>query len=63
MTNPESIPVPRAKRERWSIVLALTIGSVLIIVPFYWMITMSFKTPAEAYSWPPTLAYLPRFRF
>jgi multiple sugar transport system permease protein len=45
----------RIGRERWIVVAALVVGGVLIIVPFYWMILMSFKTPAEAYAWPPTL--------
>lgn len=55
MNDTSGVPRERAPRERWSIVVALVIGSVLIIVPFYWMITMAFKSPEEAYAWPPTL--------
>ena len=55
MNDTSGVPRERAPRERWSIVVALVIGRVLIIVPFYWMITMAFKSPEEAYAWPPTL--------
>jgi multiple sugar transport system permease protein len=57
MNNPvqEQNILPRARREHWSIVIVLGLGSILIFVPFYWMITMAFKTPDEAYRWPPTL--------
>lgn len=31
----------------------LTLGAVMVLLPFVWMILTSFKTPAEAYTWPP----------
>jgi multiple sugar transport system permease protein len=46
---------PRTTRERLGLVIVLILGGFFIIVPFYWMITMAFKTPDEAYAWPPTL--------
>jgi multiple sugar transport system permease protein len=44
---------PRASSPQWLVILALCVGGLLIVIPFYWMITTSFKTPEEAYSWPP----------
>lgn len=54
MNNPRQTS-SRTRGERLWVVVALSVGSVFIIVPFYWMISTSFKTASEAYSWPPTL--------
>ncbi|GGJ28907.1 carbohydrate ABC transporter permease [Deinococcus roseus] len=35
------------------IIAALSIGSLMIFLPFFWMILTAFKTPVEAYAWPP----------
>lgn len=40
------------------IVLVLSIGALMIFVPFFWMVFTSFKTPTEAYAWPPV--WLPK---
>ena len=36
--------------------LALTFGGIITVFPFVWMISTSFKTSAEIYRMPPTLA-------
>jgi multiple sugar transport system permease protein len=38
-----------------SLLIALGVGGLVIVLPFLWMIFTAFKTPEEAYSWPPTL--------
>jgi multiple sugar transport system permease protein len=45
----------RAKTQgaRAALLALLTLGALVILVPFAWMILTSFKTPAEAYTWPP----------
>ena len=35
--------------------IALTVGSIVTLLPFIWMIATSFKTSAEVYKMPPTL--------
>ena len=37
-----------------ALMIALGLGGLVIIVPFLWMILTAFKTPDEAYAWPPT---------
>jgi len=46
----------KSKANMWKIIvyLILVILAVLSILPFYWMITTSFKTPAESIAMPPT---------
>ncbi len=46
---------PKTASERWGLVIVLILGGFFILVPFYWMISTAFKTPDEAYAWPPTL--------
>ncbi len=42
--------------------LILIFGSIIMLIPFYWMLTTSVKTPLEALRFPPT--WLPQhFRF
>ncbi len=64
MTAP-SVPVPRTKpigrprrRKipwfRYLLWLLLGIGSIIMILPFYWTIITSFKTTAEIQRFPPT---------
>jgi len=36
------------------IIVLLSLGSSIMILPFYWMIITAFKTPLEAYKMPPT---------
>lgn len=43
----------RAQGSQAALVALLTLGALAILLPFAWMILTSFKTPAEAYSWPP----------
>ena len=38
--------------------LVLVLGSVIMLVPFYWMVVTSFKVASEVISYPPT--WLPR---
>ena len=47
----------RRKRPKvWQIllVIALLVGTVITIAPFYWTLISSFKTPKEYYVFPPT---------
>ncbi|MCD6245554.1 carbohydrate ABC transporter permease [candidate division WOR-3 bacterium] len=41
--------------SKFVIYLLLVLGAVIMIVPFYWMITTAVKTPAESIKFPPTL--------
>ena len=41
--------------SKFVIYLLLILGAVIMIVPFYWMITTAVKTPAESIKFPPTL--------
>jgi len=43
----------RARGSQAALVALLTLGAAAILLPFAWMILTSFKTPAEAYTWPP----------
>lgn len=43
----------RTQGAQVALVAFLTLGAVMIVLPFVWMVLTSFKTPAEAYSWPP----------
>ncbi len=42
--------------KRKSIYIILAIGAILSLLPFYWMIATSLKTPLEAVQFPPTWA-------
>ncbi len=53
---PESNNVEPGKRlssTQWWLIAALCVGGLLIVVPFYWMVTTAFKNAEEAYAWPP----------
>lgn len=39
----------------WIVGLILTVGGILVIVPFVWMIFSTFKTESEVMQIPPTL--------
>ncbi|THF87412.1 carbohydrate ABC transporter permease [Deinococcus sp. KSM4-11] len=43
----------RTQGSQAALVAFLTLGALAILLPFAWMILTSFKTPAEAYTWPP----------
>ena len=45
----------RLPMTQWLLILALGLGGLLIVLPFLWMVFTAFKTPDEAYAWPPTL--------
>jgi multiple sugar transport system permease protein len=38
--------------------LILTLGAIIMVIPFLWMVGTAFKTPAELNAWPPT--YIPK---
>lgn len=40
-------------RSKWISTAILTIGAVIIMVPFYWMIATSLKVPGNLYLYPP----------
>ncbi|MGH9107609.1 MAG: carbohydrate ABC transporter permease [Acidimicrobiales bacterium] len=46
-------PWRRALRRRWASTLAVVLVGVLFVFPFYWVITTSFNTSSEVYSFPP----------
>lgn len=37
------------------LITVLGLGGLLIVLPFLWMVFTAFKTPDDAYAWPPTL--------
>jgi multiple sugar transport system permease protein len=41
--------------SRWMLYLALLVGALLMLFPFYWMLTTAFKDLEEASAFPPTL--------
>ena len=43
------------RRNKIMIYGALTLGAVLMIFPFIWMLLTSFKSPAESVQIPPTI--------
>lgn len=43
----------RALRRRWTSNLAVVVIGILFVFPFYWVITTSFNTSSEVYSFPP----------
>lgn len=43
----------RLKRKNWGTFVFLTIGAVVMLFPFVWMILSSFKTKVDIYSYPP----------
>lgn len=45
------------RRNKIMIYGALTLGAVLMIFPFIWMLLTSFKSPAESVQIPPTILY------
>lgn len=58
-----AVPAPLSRRDarlkarsqgsQAALVALLVLGALAILVPFVWMILTAFKTPAEAYTWPP----------
>jgi ABC-type glycerol-3-phosphate transport system permease component len=40
-------------RSKWLSLVILTLGAVIIMVPFYWMIATSLKMPGNLYLYPP----------
>jgi multiple sugar transport system permease protein/sn-glycerol 3-phosphate transport system permease protein len=56
---PAAIPATNRKRIRplsgttWIVVLILTLGAVVIMVPFYWMLSTSLKAQGNLYLYPP----------
>jgi len=49
-------PAPRATRRfrNWPVHLLLIFGAGAMLLPFYWMVSTSLKTPLEALRFPPT---------
>jgi multiple sugar transport system permease protein len=50
------------RRLRWQrrfLFALVTVLVVLIMFPFFWMLTMSFKTDADIFAWPPRLLFEP----
>jgi multiple sugar transport system permease protein len=52
--RPEQRPAERGSGGSWWVYVALSIGLVLLIGPFLWMIASSVKTSAELHHVPPT---------
>ncbi|CAN5546901.1 carbohydrate ABC transporter permease [soil metagenome] len=55
-TNPPKRPSGRSTAERRSIIASivlLTLGSLVILLPFAWMITTSLKAQGDVYLYPP----------
>jgi multiple sugar transport system permease protein len=52
-TPPDARLHRRAQGSQAALIGLLTLGALAILLPFVWMILTSFKTPAEAYTWPP----------
>jgi multiple sugar transport system permease protein len=54
-TNVDSSPRRAWSRNRskWLSLAILTVGAVIIMVPFYWMIATSLKMPGNLYLYPP----------
>ncbi len=54
----ETSRIERERRRRWMVVAVVTvvlaIGAVINLVPFLWMLSTSFKTNSQAFSYPPT---------
>ena len=56
---PAAIPVTNRKRIRpfsgttWFVILILTVGAIIIMVPFYWMLSTSLKAQGNLYLYPP----------
>jgi multiple sugar transport system permease protein len=45
----------RLSQHQWPLLLLLSLGGLVVLLPFVWMILAAFMTPEEAYAWPPTL--------
>ncbi|MDI3312575.1 MAG: carbohydrate ABC transporter permease, partial [Thermoanaerobacterium sp.] len=41
-------------RDRYIIILLLSIGAITMVIPFFWMISTSFKPSSEIFNIPPT---------
>jgi multiple sugar transport system permease protein/sn-glycerol 3-phosphate transport system permease protein len=41
------------RRATWAAIVILTIGALIIMVPFYWMISTSLKAQGNLYLYPP----------
>jgi multiple sugar transport system permease protein len=51
-----------AQRLKWQrrLLYALVIALIVMIMfPFFWLLTMSFKTDADIFAWPPKLLFAP----
>ena len=55
MTGARVTPRKPVSGAQILLVLVLGLGGLVVVVPFLWMIFTAFKTPDEAYAWPPTL--------
>lgn len=58
VTHEKARKTVKAPLNQYLIVLVLSLGALMIFLPFLWMIFTSFKTPTEAYAWPPV--WLPK---
>lgn len=43
----------RLNRKNWGVFVFLTLGAILMLFPFVWMLLSAFKTNADIYSYPP----------
>ena len=55
MTGTRATPKKPVSGAQMALIGALALGGLVVVVPFLWMIFTAFKTPDEAYAWPPTL--------
>jgi ABC-type glycerol-3-phosphate transport system permease component len=53
-SSDDLVPTPDISWRRILLIVALIIGGILMIAPFYWMLITSFKTRAEIAAFPPT---------
>lgn len=52
--SPPPAPRPRTK-TRWLTHLALSVGALVMLLPFLWMLSTSLKEQREVFRYPPTL--------
>lgn len=52
--RPEPRPTPRGRGGSWRVYVALSIGLILLVGPFLWMLASSIKTSTELHHVPPT---------
>lgn len=48
-------PKVTSKLTRTIIYIVLTVGVLLVLIPFYWMVISSFKPSGEIFAYPPTM--------